>query len=456
MRAILQVFILLIFCACGARKDIVEIKQIQLIRPYEQVLNKRTLNLDELKDIPKEIDLSEKMTSVKDQGDRGTCSYFAALGLIESAIKVKTNQEVNLSEEYLINLMKNEVSFGNKDYGSTLQNLDYMINNNRPFIVEEAWPYQPSWFKIKSPCKKFGPNDKNAPSICYSHNRPQITKNNILVSGNKFNLSKHYPRSTNEIIYLIVNEKNPITIELPFHPNGWDLTGHVRFTKEMYNDCKNNPERCGLHSVILTGFNIDKKVFYFKNSWGTSWGNKGFGEVEMDVVDLYTKHQFFRVSLIDNHKIHFEDNKSLNTTTISDVHVEAIVNNNLDLEFETLFRIENANSNNFVFEVVLMKKIGKMKSNVVLNIEDIYQFSVLEISEKFYLFSDDPTFEQYKKRQSSFSFKMSEKFKQIPTFSKLLKEESEKVLIDFKVFKKSDIGLIQVYQEEISLKKSNI
>lgn len=51
--------------------------------------------------LPKNIDLSKMMTPVRWQNDRGSCSFFAAVGLLESLIKATFGLELNLSEEHM-------------------------------------------------------------------------------------------------------------------------------------------------------------------------------------------------------------------------------------------------------------------------------------------------------------------------------------------------------------------
>lgn len=38
------------------------------------------------------------------------------------------------------------------------------------------------------------------------------------------------------------------------------------------------------HAILLVGFDIDEKVFYFKNSWGKQWGDEGYGEIPFNKV----------------------------------------------------------------------------------------------------------------------------------------------------------------------------
>merc|ERR1711924_226953 len=40
----------------------------------------------------------------------------------------------------------------------------------------------------------------------------------------------------------------------------------------------------GLHAMLLVGYNERKKVFVVRNSWGTAWGQKGYGSLPYDYV----------------------------------------------------------------------------------------------------------------------------------------------------------------------------
>ena len=40
-----------------------------------------------------------------------------------------------------------------------------------------------------------------------------------------------------------------------------------------------NPKELGGHAICVVAYAGDKKQFKFANSWGSSWGDKGFGYI---------------------------------------------------------------------------------------------------------------------------------------------------------------------------------
>ena len=68
----------------------------------------------------------------------------------------------------------------------------------------------------------------------------------------------------------------------------------------MRDECLETPQNCGTHAVVLTGYDLNKKVFYFKNSWGQYWGEGGYGTLTIDMIDRYTHHSSLIVELKNN------------------------------------------------------------------------------------------------------------------------------------------------------------
>ena len=131
---------------------------------YYDVNNVSTYDPELLKDLPKTLDLKEFMTPVKDQGERGTCSFFTATGLYESAVKKKMKVDVNFSEEYMNHSVKSKGYEDRNEGGSTLVNL--YATQTDGLMLERDVPYQPSWFEWKAPCENFKTDDEAAPKVC--------------------------------------------------------------------------------------------------------------------------------------------------------------------------------------------------------------------------------------------------------------------------------------------------
>lgn len=80
----------------GRNFQILETQQIKFV-PLKTIDPKLFVDSN----IPRQISLRDNQSRIKNQGMRGACTYFTVTGLAESLIKRATNQEVDLSEEYL-------------------------------------------------------------------------------------------------------------------------------------------------------------------------------------------------------------------------------------------------------------------------------------------------------------------------------------------------------------------
>lgn len=59
----------------------------------------------------------------------------------------------------------------------------------------------------------------------------------------------------------------------------------------------------GGHAVLLTGYDDSRQLFKFKNSWGSSWGNRGYG---------YLPYRYYLTGQMrDNWSIYLEENTDL-------------------------------------------------------------------------------------------------------------------------------------------------
>ena len=283
-----------ILSSCGQGKAPAtsgDFKNKIILGAYNDMVSYSTLEESELQDLPRLVDLSNDMTSVKNQSDRGTCTFFSTLAMIEGTIKKDLGHELNLSEEYLNYATKTSGSYYATEEGSIVtDNIKAMWKSG--LMLESDWSYQASWFTKGFPCEKYSSTNSSSPAICFSHNKPnkKATERTIDASGiSAYSLQKN----TNSIIRFLAEQKRPLIMSVTVNFNGWPSSGETTHNEELRKECNENPSSCGGHSILLTGYDMDKKVFTFKNSWGKEWGKNGYGTIPFKVVDRYTNQELY-------------------------------------------------------------------------------------------------------------------------------------------------------------------
>ncbi len=215
--------------------------------------------------LPAHFDWREQgiVTPARDQGHFGTCWAFAAVGLLESLIKHKTGEELDLSEQYLISSV---------DEIGPLKAMEYLKSNG--VILEEQFPYQGDTATAKS--DQLG----------------------------QFFLSDY--EMTN--IHRLSLPERIRTIKRILHEYGPVVT-----TMNLYNDFRHyesgvyvydgrSPEQPGGHIILITGWTDDSGIvnggyWVLKNSAGHRWGEDGFGKAaygQAGIDDYYVIHGVYR------------------------------------------------------------------------------------------------------------------------------------------------------------------
>jgi len=179
------------------------------------------------------------VTPVKDQGAVGTCWAFATTGPLEHAIKIKDNEYVPLSEQFLVSY--NREGWGSNGGwfahhyhvkpGAVLEvDFPYMARDDIPWTIEDYdhkykladWGYVgsnrgvPSVEAIKTAIYKYG----SVAAAVYADTAFQRHKKGV------------------------------------FNGSWWP--GQVN------------------HAIMLVGWNDELQSWILKNSWGTYWGDNGY------------------------------------------------------------------------------------------------------------------------------------------------------------------------------------
>ena len=212
------------------------------------------------------------VTSVKDQGNCGACYAFGSVGMIESYIKVNDGIPYDLSEEQGKNCMWETTGCLG---GSVQWTMNPFTANG--IITEGDYPY----VQTSGICKDIEPTLR-------------ITEWNLLSTDKE--LSRDTLKS-----YI---KKAPVVTSLVVE--GWNQTYNGSYVLSI--DKEGKP-----HAVVLVGWNDSTYEinvsghWIFKNSWGTSWGDNGYGYIEYDTAGIGT-----HVSVIDGYEYYNPDLYTLN------------------------------------------------------------------------------------------------------------------------------------------------
>ncbi|WP_413291129.1 C1 family peptidase [Bdellovibrio sp. HCB337] len=272
--------------AFGSSNELVLGKNFKV--PVEQdihFVSLEKINLDLFSGFPRKIDLRDIQSEVKSQGARGACTYFVITSLIESLIKKSTGTETDLSEEYLAWAAKTKKKLRSYEEDSSVA-VNAVTVQEFGFMFEKDLPYQQSWFDKGFPCEtKKGKKDVDL--VCYAHAGPKPESERNIISGSTIEFRDIGSRSI-DIVRELSSWKTPVTISILAHPNMWketEKTGDLFLDKASKRECQLKPQVCTGHAALIVGYDIDKRIFYIKNSWGKVWGQQGYGTIPFDYID---------------------------------------------------------------------------------------------------------------------------------------------------------------------------
>jgi C1A family cysteine protease len=237
------------------------------------------------------VDLRKYQTPVKNQKDRNTCAYFAVTALVEGVIKAQFNKTYDISEQFQIFYGKEHFNeYTDKEFGYTYEIAQNFVKQYF-FITEDHIPYQTSFFESGQPCENEDPFDTSAPSFCFSQG-PIKYKHfpRVKLDGLKYDWITamwSFGSTRAQLIQERIKKKRPVVITLKVYAPQWK-DKLVTYTAETDKKCENGTFECYGHAVLLTGYDTKRKVFYFKNSWGEKWGDKGYGEISFDYINSYS------------------------------------------------------------------------------------------------------------------------------------------------------------------------
>lgn len=200
-------------------------------------------------DAPSSIDWRTKgaVTSVKDQGQCGSCWTFSATGAIEGAWAISKGQLVDLSEQELVDCATG-LSYGS--HGCNGGQMDGAFK----FVIENGQCSLASYQYVSGTTKTGGSCQKCSPVTHISSCSDVKPNDQISLKG--------------------AVAKQPVAIAIEADTRYFQSYSGGILTS---SSCGTNLD----HGVLIVGYGTENGVDYWlvKNSWGTSWGENGYVKI---------------------------------------------------------------------------------------------------------------------------------------------------------------------------------
>ena len=188
------------------------------------------IEVDQVDAFRVDADWTEKgaVTPVKDQGQCGSCWAFSTTGSLEGLSKTEWDNLQSFSESQLVDCSS---SYGNQGCNGGLMTNSFKFIKDHGIVLESAYPYK----AVQGACKMAGGDFKISGYVEITNCNDQA---NALMKG---------------VISVAV-----------------DATNWSRYASGVFNSCGTRLN----HGVTLVG--MSDQFWRIKNSWGTTWGEKGF------------------------------------------------------------------------------------------------------------------------------------------------------------------------------------
>ena len=211
--------------------------------------------------LPDAVDLRPLCPEVYDQGALGSCTANALAGAIEF-LQLRQQREGVPTPEVIrpsrLCLYRDERAIEGtvaEDAGAVIGD-GVAVLHDQGWVDETDWPYEPTLFAAAPPLTAMRRAVRLADFTSLPHDVDVI----------RSKLAQGFPVVFGVQVYQQIEDTTDGTITLPGPNAGASIGGHA---------------------MELVGYDHAARVFRVRNSWGTSWGQSGYGTIPYDYVGSF-------------------------------------------------------------------------------------------------------------------------------------------------------------------------
>jgi C1A family cysteine protease len=222
--------------------------------------------------LPDRVDLSQWCSPVENQGSLGSCTANAAVGLYEYFERRANGEHVDASRMFVYKTSRNLLHWTG-DTGAFIRTaMGALVLFGVP--PEEYWPYDPAQLDVEPPafCYAFGDNFK---AIQYVRLDPAGATADAVHNEVKKFLANNFPSMFGFTVYSSIDQ-SAADGKIPVPAAGEKVKGGHAVIAIGYDD-----------AMVVTNHGSGMSstgAFKIRNSWGTEWGDQGYGWLPYDYV----------------------------------------------------------------------------------------------------------------------------------------------------------------------------
>jgi C1A family cysteine protease len=226
---------------------------------------------------PAKVDLRQWCSPIEDQGSLGSCTAHAGVGLLEFYERlVHNNKHIDASRLFLYKVTRNLLGWTG-DTGAYLRTtLKAMTLFGIP--PEMHWKYDISKYDVEPSAFLYSFGQSYQSLRYYRHDPAGADPLKTLVSV-KAALASSRPSMFGFTVYSSIPSPGDGKVDIPYPQGGEGLRGG--------------------HAVVAVGYDDNRQIgdckgaLLIRNSWGTTWGDQGYGWLPYAYVERGLANDFW-------------------------------------------------------------------------------------------------------------------------------------------------------------------
>lgn len=215
---------------------------------------------------PRKVDLRPSCSPIEDQGQLGSCTANAAIGALEYHQRKRGQPAVDLSRLFVYFNARRLGGRTNDDSGAEIaEAMAALLAYGAP--PEDRWPYDIGKFTQEPAQALYEEALKNQPA-----EYARVERGDGVVGA----LARGYPVVFGIQLPRRCYEEAANTGVMP-EPTAAEIA-----------DVGN-----GGHAMLIVGYDLDRKTYILRNSWGANWGDRGYCTMPMAVTESTSRPDEF-------------------------------------------------------------------------------------------------------------------------------------------------------------------